>query len=37
METDPSDFKDRILNPQTGDLLNWDNQQKKWVTRINIG
>lgn len=37
MKKEPSDFKDRLINPMTGDILVWDNDFKKWRAKMNAG
>jgi len=37
MQTEPKGFKDRLINPMTGDILEWDNDFKKWRAKMNVG
>ena len=37
MKDEPKNFRDRLINPMTGDILVWNNDRKKWMPRVNAG
>lgn len=37
LKMEPDNFKSRLINPKTGDILVWDNPNKQWVPRVNAG